>query len=43
VTPNASVEGPWYLGEWVALAVLVLWAVGPLGLAYWRFERSDLS
>lgn len=43
VLPGESVAGPWYLGEWVALAVLVLWAVGPLGLAYLRFDGSDLS
>lgn len=42
ITPDASVAGPWYLNEWVALVLLALWAVGPLGLAYVRFERSDL-
>jgi ABC-2 type transport system permease protein len=43
VTPDASVAGPWYLNEWVSLVLLVCWAVGPLGLAYLRFERSDLA
>lgn len=43
VTPDASVGGPWYLNEWVALGLLVLWVVGPLGGAYYRFVGSDLS
>jgi ABC-type transport system involved in multi-copper enzyme maturation permease subunit len=43
VLPGESVAGPWYLGEWVALVVLVLWVLGPLGLAYRRFDGSDLS
>jgi ABC-type transport system involved in multi-copper enzyme maturation permease subunit len=43
ITPEASISGPWYLNEWVALVLLAIWAVGPLGLAYYRFERSDLS
>ncbi len=43
VTPGAGVEGPWYLGEWVALVVFLCWAVGPLGLALLRFDGSDLS
>lgn len=43
ITPNASVGGPWYLSEWVALPVFACWLVGPLGVAYRRFARSDLS
>lgn len=43
VTPDAAVQGPWYLNEWVGLVVLVLWAVLPTALAYRRFARSDLS
>jgi len=43
VLSGESVAGPWYMSEWVALAVLVLWVVGPLGLAYHRFDGSDLS
>jgi ABC-2 type transport system permease protein len=43
VDPTATVEGPWYLSEWVALLLFVLWTVGPLGLAYVRFGRSDLA
>jgi len=43
VLPGESVAGPWYLGEWVALLALVLWVVGPLGLAFLRFDGSDLS
>ncbi|WP_254522269.1 ABC transporter permease subunit [Natrinema caseinilyticum] len=41
--PSTDVDGPWYLGEWVALAVFVLWLVVPLALAYGRFAGSDLS
>ncbi|ELZ01595.1 ABC transporter [Natrialba chahannaoensis JCM 10990] len=39
------IEGsiPWYLSEWVSLLVLVLWGVLPVGIAYWRFSRSDLD
>ena len=43
VLSGESVAGPWYMGEWVALAALVLWVVGPLGLASLRFRGSDLS
>ncbi|WP_276257930.1 ABC transporter permease subunit [Haloglomus litoreum] len=43
VVPGTGVEGPWYLGGWVALGLLVLWAAVPLGLAYRRFEGSDLA
>jgi len=43
ITPDASIGGPWYLNEWVGLVLLVLWAFGPLGLAYRRFNGSDLS
>jgi ABC-2 type transport system permease protein len=42
VTPGGG-GGPWYLGEWVALGLLVCWAVVPLGLAYRRFDGSDLA
>lgn len=43
VDPSRSVEGAWYLGEWVALLVLALWVVGPIGLAYARFAGRDLA
>jgi len=43
VTNGGPVDGPWYLGGWVALALLVLWSVGPLGLAYASFARRDVS
>ncbi|WP_324666238.1 ABC transporter permease subunit [Haloarcula sediminis] len=43
VTGGGAAEGPWYLNEWVALALLVLWSVGPLGLAYASFARRDIS
>ncbi|WP_254763396.1 ABC transporter permease subunit [Natrinema marinum] len=41
--PGTSVDGPWYLSEWVALVVFVLWLIGPLALTYSRFAGSDLS
>ncbi len=41
--PAATVGGPWYLGEWTGLVVLVGWAVVPLGLAYLRFAGGDLA
>jgi len=43
VDPSATVDGAWYLSEWVALPLFVLWLVGPLGLAYRRFARRDLA
>lgn len=43
INPGASVSGPWYLGEWAALVLFVLWLVGPVGLAYRRFAGRDLS
>jgi len=43
VDPGASLEGPWYLGEWAALALFVLWIVAPIGLAYLRFAGRDLA
>jgi ABC-2 type transport system permease protein len=43
ITPGASVGGPWYLGEWAALTLFVLWLVGPVGLAYRRFAGRDIA
>jgi len=43
VTGVGAADGPWYLNEWVALVLLVLWSVGPLGLAYASFARRDVS
>ena len=43
VDPGASVDGPWYLGPWVALVLLVGWIVAPLALAFRRFAGSDLA
>ena len=43
IDPGGSVGGPWFLGEWVALAVFVAWLVGPLGFAWLRFSGRDLS
>lgn len=40
--PYLSADAPWYLGEWVALALFVVWVVVPLTLGYWRFEVTDL-
>jgi len=43
IDPGASVSGAWYLGEWAALLLFVLWLVGPIGLAYRRFAGRDLG
>ncbi|MFC7138550.1 ABC transporter permease [Halosimplex aquaticum] len=43
VDPARSVGDAWYLSEWLALGLLVLWVVGPLGLAYARFAGRDLA
>lgn len=43
VDPGAGVDSAWYLNEWLALVVLVAWLVVPLGLAYYRFEGSDIA
>ena len=40
---GGSVDGPWYLNEWIALLLLALWSVGPLGLAYAVFARRDVA
>jgi ABC-2 type transport system permease protein len=42
VDPGASVDGPWYMGPWVAVVLLVAWLVVPLELAYRRFAGGDL-
>jgi len=46
---DASVSGAtpdpdahWFLGEWIALVLLMLWVVVPLGLGYLRFQSTDL-
>ncbi|ELY63134.1 copper ABC transporter permease [Natrinema versiforme JCM 10478] len=41
--PSAAVDGPWYLSEWAALVVFLLWLISPLALTYSRFAGSDLS
>lgn len=43
VDPSASVDGPWYLGPWVALGLLACWVVVPAELAFRRFAESDLA
>jgi ABC-2 type transport system permease protein len=43
IDPGASVGGPWYLGEWAALVLFVLWTVAPIGLAYRRFAGRDIA
>ncbi|CDK37948.1 ABC transporter permease [Halorubrum sp. AJ67] len=35
-------DAPWYLGEWVAAALLAVWALGPATLGYLRFRSTDL-
>lgn len=43
VDPTGTLEGPWYLDRWVALALFVLWGTVPVGLAASRFDGSDLT
>ncbi|WP_267639588.1 ABC transporter permease [Haloarchaeobius amylolyticus] len=33
----------WYLDPWFMLVILAFWAVVPLALGYWRFQRADLG
>ncbi|MCT9096768.1 ABC transporter permease [Haloarchaeobius sp. HME9146] len=33
----------WFLEPWFMLVILAFWAVVPLALGYWRFERADLG
>ena len=40
--PYLGPEAPWYLGEWMALVLFVLWIVLPIAAGYRRFERTDL-
>lgn len=40
--PGLDAGSPWYLGGWIALVLLLSWAVLPLGLGYYRFRRADL-
>jgi len=40
--PYLGPEAPWFLGEWVAAALLVVWALGPATLGYLRFRSTDL-
>jgi ABC-2 type transport system permease protein len=40
--PYLSDGAAWYLGEWIALALLLAWAVVPIALGYLRFEATDL-
>lgn len=43
IDPSTTIDGPWYLNEWIALLLLILWAVGPVGLTYLRFAGRDLA
>jgi len=43
LNPSGSVDGPWYLSEWLALAQFALWLVVPVWLAHRRFNGADLS
>jgi ABC-2 type transport system permease protein len=40
--PFLGPDAPWYLGERLALVLLVLWAVVPVSLGYLRFRGTDL-
>jgi ABC-type transport system involved in multi-copper enzyme maturation permease subunit len=43
VDPSRAVGDAWYLSEWLALALLAAWVVGPVALASARFAGSDLA
>ncbi|WP_247729835.1 ABC transporter permease subunit [Halovivax limisalsi] len=36
-------EVPWYLGDWMAIAVLLAWGLLPLAIGYRSFARRDLG
>lgn len=40
--PYFAEGAAWYLGEWIALLLLVGWAVVPITLGYLRFQSTDL-
>jgi ABC-2 type transport system permease protein len=40
--PYLGTDAPFYLGEWVGLALFVAWVVVPLAVGYRRFEVTDL-
>jgi ABC-2 type transport system permease protein len=40
--PYLGPDAPWYLGEWLAVALLAVWALGPVTLGYLRFRSTDL-
>jgi len=40
--PYLGPDAAWYLGEWVALALLIAWAIVPITLGYLRFQSTDL-
>lgn len=40
--PYLGPDAPFYLGEWVALVLFLLWVVVPLAIGYRRFEVTDL-
>lgn len=33
---------PWYLSEWAAVAILLLWSIVPFAIGYYRFREADL-
>lgn len=39
------VEGdlPFYLSDWFAVVILLMWIVIPIAIAYWQFDRADLN
>jgi ABC-2 type transport system permease protein len=40
--PYLSDGAAWYLGEWVALGLLLAWTVVPIAFGYLRFQSTDL-
>ncbi|MDF9747663.1 ABC transporter permease [Natrinema salsiterrestre] len=35
-------DAPFYLQDWFGIVVLVVWAVVPVAIGYYRFQRADL-
>lgn len=35
-------DAPFYLQDWFGIVVLVVWAVVPVAIGYYRFQRTDL-
>ncbi|ELZ23350.1 hypothetical protein C477_02344 [Haloterrigena salina JCM 13891] len=43
VSNRVSGDLPFYLSDWFAAVVLLVWIVVPLAIGYWRFDGADLN